>query len=204
MSLVTDAQAEDPQRSIPWSLRRQEWLEAAVEALRDRFAIAGYDVPQQVRVTIGWPKKAAVCGRVGECWSTEASSDRYAEMFISPELTRGPYIVEVLAHELIHATVGTDAGHGPLFKRCALAIGLRGPMRSTSAGPELTAWIDAVIARIGIYPAGFIIDEKKQSTRQQRCQCPTCGYLARVTRKWLESAGAPICPTDKVVMMVTR
>ena len=28
------------------------------------------------------------------------------------------------------------------------------------------------------------------------CQHEDCGYLARVTRKWLDAAGAPICPVE--------
>lgn len=35
---------------------------------------------------------------------------------------------------------------------------------------------------------------KKQTTRMLKVQCPACGYLARVTRKWLEEAGTPTCP----------
>src|SRR5712671_3788872 len=113
------------------SLERQQWLEHAVEALRTRFSEAGYTVPEKIRVSIGWPKRAASCGAIGECWSTEASSDRHAELFISPELSEGVRILGVLGHEMDHATVGTEAGHGKLFKQCALKIGLQGPMRST-------------------------------------------------------------------------
>src|SRR5262249_24776285 len=109
------------------SLERQQWLELAVEALRAKFADAGYTVPQEIPVSVGWPKRAASCGAIGECWATEASSDRHAELFISPQLTDAARIVDVLAHELDHATVGTAAGHGKAFKQCALAIGLVGP-----------------------------------------------------------------------------
>jgi len=82
------------------SLARQQWLEAVVEALRAKFADVGYTIPEKVRVSIGWPKRAASCGAIGECWATEASSDRHAEVFVSPELTDGARIVDVLAHEL--------------------------------------------------------------------------------------------------------
>lgn len=34
---------------------------------------------------------------------------------------------------------------------------------------------------------------RKQGTRLQRVECPSCGYLARITRYWLE-IGAPSCP----------
>jgi hypothetical protein len=189
-------------RTTP-SLERQQWLESAVEALRTRFSGANYAVPEKIRVSIGWPKRAASCGAIGECWSTEASSDRHAELFISPELTEGARILDVLAHELVHATVGTSAGHGKPFKQCALKIGLRGPMRATSAGPEFAEWTEALFKRIGPYPAGYLTDSPKQGTRMLRCQCSACGYIARVSEKWLALAGPPICPSDKIQLTAT-
>lgn len=119
----------EPVRVTP-SLERQQWLEAAVEALRMKFADAGYRVPEKVRISIGWPKRAASCGAIGECWAVEASSDSHYELFISPELTEAARILGVLGHEMAHATVGTAAGHRKPFKQCALAIGLQGPMRA--------------------------------------------------------------------------
>lgn len=35
---------------------------------------------------------------------------------------------------------------------------------------------------------------KKQTTRLLKVSCSECGYPARVTRKWLDKAGAPLCP----------
>jgi len=201
MTLVTE-RSDARSIAITSSLERQQWLEAAVEAMRIRFADAGYNIPQKVRVAIGWPKRAATCGAVGECWAVEASSDQHAECFISPELTEGARILDVLAHELVHATVGTAAGHMKPFKQCALAIGLQGPMRSTTAGPEFVQWADALMERIGPYPAGFLTDTPKQGTRLGKCECPRCGYLVRVTRKWLTLAGPPICPTDRIAMVM--
>ena len=185
------------------SLVRQQWLEHAVAALRGKFADAGYIVPGKMRVSIGWPKRAASCGAIGECWSTAASSDQHNELFISPELTDGATIMHVLAHEVVHATVGTNAGHKKPFRECALAIGLKGPMRSTTPGPEFSAWTEELFARIGPYPAGYLVDAKKQGTRGLKCQCSMCGYTVRTTRKWLELAGAPICPTDQIPFTVT-
>jgi hypothetical protein len=64
--------------------------------LRAKFGAAGaYEVPKKIRVSIGWPKRAASCGAIGECWSAAASSDRHAEMFISPQLADGVQIVGV-------------------------------------------------------------------------------------------------------------
>jgi hypothetical protein len=190
----------DHERTLPPSLERQQWLELAVTALRAKFREAGYDVPRRIRVSIGWPRRAAGCGAVGECWSTKASSDQHAELFISPELMDGAGILEILAHECVHATVGVEAGHKGPFKRCAHCIGLTGPMRSTVASPEFTAWAEALFKHIGTYPAGFLVDTPKQGTRQLKCECPACGYNARVNRKWLSLAGPPVCPTDQISM----
>jgi hypothetical protein len=183
------------------SLERQQWLELAVEALRERFADAGYRIPREIRFAIGWPKRATTCGAVGECWATSASSDHHAELFVSPVLTEGGRILDVLAHELVHATVGTAAGHRKPFRDCALKIGLVGPMRSTTASPEFTAWAAVFIQRVGAYPAGYLVDVKKQSTRMHKCECAACGYTVRITRKWLTLAGPPICPTDRVALV---
>jgi len=185
------------------SLERQHWLERAVEALRTKFAEAGYTIPQKIRVSIGWPKRAASCGHIGECWSATASSDQHAEIFISPQLTEGVRIMDVLAHELARATT-PGARHGKAFKQVALAIGLKGPMRATTATPEFVAWAKALFKHIGLYPAGFIIDLPKQSTRMRKCECPTCGYIARVSAKWLDSSGPPICPTDEIALAVEQ
>jgi hypothetical protein len=189
----------EPVRVTP-SLERQQWLEAAVEALRTKFADAGYRVPEKVRVSIGWPKRASSCGTVGECWSPSTSSDKHAELFISPQLTEGARILDVLAHELDHATVGTEAGHGKLFKQCALKVGLQGPMRATTASHEFVAWAQTLFERIGPYPAGYLTDTPKQGTRMHKCACPACGYIARVSRKWLSQSGPPICPSDRTAL----
>jgi hypothetical protein len=193
-----------PELTAASSLKRHEWLESAAEALRARFATAGYAVPDKVRVSIGWPRKASSCGAVGECWPATASSDAYIEQFIAPSLVDGVEIVGVLAHELVHATVGNKAGHGPPFKQCALTIGLAGPMRATTPGPEFVAWTGELFKRIGPYPAGYLttpLASPKQTTRLIKCAC-ACGYVARVARSWLDAAGPPICPADLVPMAI--
>ena len=37
---------------------------------------------------------------------------------------------------------------------------------------------------------------KKQKTRMLKCACATCGYTVRTAPKWLELAGAPLCPIE--------
>ncbi len=33
-----------------------------------------------------------------------------------------------------------------------------------------------------------------RTTRMIKCYCPQCGYIARVSMKWIRREGAPHCP----------
>lgn len=206
---------KDSGGAVSTSIARQQWLEKGCAALRARFSKCKYDVPKNVRVSIGWPRGSHGKGRaIGQCWSTEASVDKWHEIFVSPELgaarkgkayramVESIRILGVLAHELAHACVGVEAGHKAPFKRCATAVGLEGKMTATTEGAAFIEWAKAYITKAGTYPAGAlnVSFRKKQSTRLIKCQCDDCDYVARVTRKWIDSAGAPICPTDEIAM----
>ncbi len=39
-----------------------------------------------------------------------------------------------------------------------------------------------------------------QAARQLRCACEGCGYVARVSRKWLADLGPPLCPCNSAPM----
>jgi len=182
---------------------REAWLNAGIAALRPHFGQAGYTVPDNVRVTCGWPSKSALARknkRIGECWSDSASKGKVFEIFISPTLAEPVKVLDVLTHELVHATIGLKAKHGKVFKRCALAVGLEGKMRSTHAGAELVKTLTGYAATLGRYPHDELehmtTGERKQGTRLLKAECGVCGYTVRVTRKWLDAAGAPLCPSE--------
>lgn len=192
-----------------------EWLENATLKLRGLFADKGYTVPEKVRVAWGWPSNRKG-GRIGECWFPPSSADGHSEIFLSPaigiparasesrRLAATITILATLAHELVHATQGAEAKHGPVFKRCATAIGLTGQMTATTAGPDFTIWATRMIEAEGLnlFPAGGLTpgsgtaERKKQSTRLIKVCCPECGYTARVTNKWICDAGTPLCPSN--------
>ena len=44
--------------------------------------------------------------------------------------------------------------------------------------------------------AGESTAPKKQKTRMLKYACATCGYTVRTARRWLELAGAPLCPIE--------
>lgn len=177
------------------SMARQHWIESATLELRKHFTKAGYTVPDAVRVSIGWGYGNAE-KILGQCWPVIASSDKHIEIFIAPSLQDGTEIIGVIAHELVHAVDGNKHGHKGEFKAIALAVGLKGKMTATVPDEPLISLAEAFIKKHGKYPAGKLHKDKgrkKQSTRLLKCECNECGYIARVTAKWIKEAGAPLC-----------
>ena len=189
-------------------MTREQWLEKLAARLTSTvFKKAGYEVPKNIRFTCGWPSTGALSAkrkRIGECWDSGASGDKTFEIFISPALDNAMKVAGVLAHEMIHATVGIEAGHKRPFKSCALAIGLEGKMTATTEGPEFKAAVEPILAKLGKYPHAVLngsTGAKKQSTRLIKVQCPECEFNARITRKWLDAVGGPVCPEHNSVML---
>lgn len=180
---------------------REAWLVEGLKLLTPVFTENGFKVPTKVRVSCGFPSKNAFGARrqrIGECWSDSASKGKIFEIFISPVLSDPAKVLDVLAHEMVHATVGIACGHKGAFKSTALAIGLQGKMTQATAGPELLKRIEKVSKELGAFPHDELSQmtngQKKEGCRQLKATCPGCGYVIRVTKKWIEQAGLPTCP----------
>ena len=181
-------------------MTREEWLARAVNLVAPHFmTTAGIDIPD-VRVSVGWPggrgKKNNV---IGQCWSGNAAADGVAQIFISPTIGDPVQVLGTLIHEIVHAAVGTEHGHKAPFAKVAKAVGLTGKMTSTTVGPELQGMLeDRIVPVLGDYPHAILTPAmagvKKQTTRMLKVECPDTGYTARLTRKWIEEWGTPICP----------
>jgi hypothetical protein len=182
-------------------MTREQWLLALVVKLNDTFAGAGYPLPAHIRVSCGWPTQRALAptGKsrsIGQCFSTACSADSAHEVFVSPALDDAEQVAAVLVHELCHAVDNCRHGHGPEFRRIAVALGLEGPMTATVPGEQLRERLNALLAEMPDYPHRTLdvrVDEKKQGTRLRKIMCPECGYTARTTRQWLDR-GLPTCP----------
>ena len=178
---------------------REQWLNAFVALARPQFIAAGFPLPELVRVSVGFTSTGARGNRIGECWSNAASEDGYFEIFLRPTLTSDSRMADVLTHELCHAAVGLEAGHGASFKACANALGLTGKMRSTVASEDWYRWALPVLTELGPMPYGVLNEGKssappKQKTNLLKVECDTCGWLARVTNKHIEPHGELHCP----------
>lgn len=180
---------------------REQWLNAAVESFRPYFLGHGLTVPP-LRISCGFPSKGATSPtkrRIGECWDGLTAADGKPQLFISPFLdevaTEGGVLATVV-HEIIHATIGCEAGHGPKFVKTMKRVGLAGKATATVAGPDLLPLIERVGGELGAYPhvkLSLKLERKKQTTRMRKCECLACGYTVRLTQKWID-IGFPICP----------
>jgi hypothetical protein len=185
---------------------REQWLEAAVRLMVPRFEGKEYEVPG-VKVSCGFPSGRALSRKkqaIGECWGKEITVDGVPQIFVSPIIKDPLETLAILTHEVVHAVVGSPAKHGSKFRKCALAVGLEGKMTATHAGDDLKETCVEWIKDLGQYPhAGLkprARPDKKQTTRMVKCECKKCGYTARVSRKWLDDAGAPLCPCNSTPM----
>ncbi len=178
-------------------MNREEWLTQAATYIIGELGLAVRDFS----VSVGWPSKlglSRVRRRVGECWDGETSTDGVAQVYISPVLDDP---VGTVAHELLHVEK-PGAKHGPAFARRAKALGFEGKPTSTEPGPELMARLNAAVKELGAYPHARLSPndkESKQSTRLKKAECPTHGYVVRVTRKWLDDMGPPLCPCGETM-----
>ena len=187
------------------SLTREQWLIQAVGELSPMFKAQGYEVPA-VHVTCGWPSSRGLSAKkpcIGECWDNKASADKVHQIFISPRLADplGGYgVLPTLAHEVAHAVVGIKNKHNKVFGKCVRAIGLEGKLTATTGGAEFLKACEVIVNKLGKYPHAELNPRNrptaKQTTRLVKCECEACGYNVRVTRKWLDQTGAPLCPCN--------
>jgi hypothetical protein len=197
MPMYTEDQFQATSNSFKY---REAWLHAVADGLREIFASQGATIPDKIRLTCGFPSKGAISAhrqRLGECWSGAASKDGFIEIMISPVLDDPMRVAGVLAHELVHATVGNGHGHRGPFVKLARAIGLDGKMTATTEGNVFKQAVAPILESVGPYPHAELSKKArtKQGTRLLKLQCSTCAYTVRITRKWLDELGPPACPT---------
>lgn len=181
---------------------REEWLRAAERVMRHWIEIEGYTYPDNTRVSCGFPRKGKGRGDpIGQCWSYIVSGDETFEMFICPTQGDPGEVAHILLHEMCHATVGLENGHNKVFGKLARALGFEGKLTATVPDSDLRALIKAqVLDILGPYPHAQMTLRKGSTTPKAKTYliklvCPECEYPAYTTQKWLDSDGAPLCPS---------
>jgi hypothetical protein len=137
------------------------------------------------------------------------SKESVQEINLSAETLRECNPGEVLIHELAHAenhTLGikdcNNNVHNKKFKSMAERLGLEVKPRDkrygfgfTDLGPEAKKFLESVKFNRDIFTMNRLLPLKKQvaGTRLLKVECPECGYVCRVTQKWID-VGLPACP----------
>jgi hypothetical protein len=189
-------------------MNREEWLTECIQQLRPDFEQVGCTLPKKIRASCSWPSKSGLANkkrRIGEAWSAKNSADQSCEVFISPVL-KGPLeVAATLVHELVHCGVGVEEGHKGRFPKIAKALGLEGKMTATTAGETLKVRLREVTEAIGPYPHAELTHSnapKKQGCRLLKVACKECECVVRMTRKWLDEVGPPMCGCGGEMMEV--
>src|SRR6266478_6512610 len=120
-----DASVAEHQQPEPAALRdshvhREAWLHDVAASLAEAFKRLGHPIPDKLRLTCGFPSVRGIAAknqRIGECWSNTRSGDDHYEILISPVIADSMRVAGILAHELIHASVGVEHGYKGPFRQ---------------------------------------------------------------------------------------
>jgi len=174
---------------------REAWLDSAMEYVRPLFEGAGYNVPNNIRIGVGWPSRGGTSvkkRRIGEAWANRCSADSSHEIIISIWLANPVDVLATLIHEVAHVVVGLEHGHRKPFADCVRAVGLDGKPTATHAGDALAERMAGWMDELGPYPHARLdgADKpKKQTTRMLKLECIECGAKVRTTAKWIDAYG---------------
>lgn len=135
----------------------EEWLDKAVDGLREHFKKYGHKVPE-VLVSVGFSHhgynpKINYSNYDGYCYSRHMSKANINEIYISPFFTEPIEIIFLLAHELIHSIDDCHSGHGARFKSIAKDLGMResGELHHGKYFSAIKAF-EAIAEPLGRYP----------------------------------------------------
>lgn len=203
-------------KKLPVIQNREAWLNDIAAKLTPPIETAAKKVlgtkakMPPLLISVGFPSSRGLSEKkrvLGECWGKVATKDGRCYILINPVLTDVMEIVGVVAHEQTHAIVGTEHGHKGPFVHVIREIGLTGKPTATTPGQGFIKLAEPLIQEIGYeLPHTPLLPgfgkHKVQSTRMLKASCLKCGYVARLSKKWILEAGAPICPTHKTQMFV--
>ena len=178
---------------------REEWLDAAVDAMRPVWLERARIVVPEVRVGVGFPSGGLRSKALGQCWTKASAADGVNEITIRVTVVDPEAVLAVLGHELVHASTDCKGGHGKRFASKMRTLGFEGDMRATYAGASLAQELSVLAVALGDYPGadGLAVAAaaKTQGTRMVKCECEDCGFLFRTTTKWIKISGLDMrCP----------
>ncbi len=159
---------------------REEWLREALNHL----AIIVHESTEytvdvsNLQVSVGFPKVRGRIKAIGQCFDSKAAGDKKSHIFVCPTQVDPVRILDVVLHEIGHALLGSNEGHGKQFGVYCKSVGLVRPWTQTTASEELKSKLEKIATELGDYPHGALVpiakDTKKGSTlKLWMCECET-------------------------------
>ena len=176
-----------------------KWLQDALPELQKRvFGPAKLEIPKKLRLNVGMmPGKSGAKNKtLGVCYKAKVNNgvSLITLNIASPDaMETSERILDILCHEIIHAIDDLENGHGKEFKKMAEAIGLAGPMRATTATPELTKTLSKVVKSIGAFPEKPItLTQRQDKNRMLKLICEgtedvVCNHIIRASAQQIEN-----------------
>jgi hypothetical protein len=133
---------------------REQWLTAAIDAVRPTFDEVNYPLPRTIHVSVGFGYNGAAENKhiLAQTWATVTSEDSNPAVFISPVIATAEDAIGALMHELAHVADDCENGHRGRFVEIGTAIGLEGKPTQMLPGVATEAMIFTITAMLGTYP----------------------------------------------------
>ena len=132
---------------------------------------------------------------IGLCEYNALSLKTGRQVTISDTIGDPVEVMAVMMHELIHAWMPVDEGHGANFAKACYAVGLEGKPTSTRPGKAFKEWAKGVIAELGEYPHRAVnVRRPGQGTYMHKVVCRdglNCGCIIRASSKWVGTEEEP-------------
>jgi len=177
-------------------LDRGGWLNLVGSSMRAWFDDLSFPLPP-FEVRTGFPSSGRRSPNTAESWSDDDGSSFV--IFVRPDREDPIEVAGAIAFQLCRIAVGQRDNHGYLFRHLAISIGLRGTKTESKPGTLFQELVAPILKDAGALPAAALTRHvaktaQAQGTRLIKVSCRECGYVARVSRKWLDSVGPPSCP----------
>lgn len=164
---------------------REAWLRACLTRVTAGWPV-GSDLPENTRISVGFPQKARGrgAGRVIESYEPAQSEGGNWEIFVSPTMADSLEVARAVAMEA--ARIATR--RSPTAREIE-TLGERARRVCETLPPYPHTALKVGAAAPGKVPA------ERPGSRLIKVTCPGCDYTMRITRKWLR-VKVPVCPFD--------
>lgn len=175
---------------------REQWLKGLANGMSTWFVDLDFPVPK-FEIRTGFPSAGIRSSNISESWKDDKTSSYV--VYIRPDRGNAENVAAALAFQMCQIAVDGNDEHGLLFRHVAISIGLKGRKRESKPGRLFSELVKPILKKIGPLPSPDLelsnnLTKGGQTSRMKKVSCKECGYVARVSRKWLDMIGPPHCP----------